>query len=304
MYASVFDTNIYLSIPPKRFAEVLSAESTAGTVPYIDPTVAAELVARLGEPEERRHRPARAAIKRIVEHAKSVSGRTLATAILVGSENQVALHLLGQRLPKHDQAVAALSVACEYVASVALDASLDDITPILDEVSANVPAVESEYASRVFELLIRPVVPNATAWDAVSREPSKRHKALDFMRSEKALIALALSEIHRTCDEAGYPRSSLPMTAAESVLSTFGYAFELQREFLCGVLEKGWSLERAGRRNWVWDVLIAFNVGQSVGGMPIRLVTDDQQFHDVAIRTGYGTLVLKLEDYARGVPKC
>lgn len=299
-YASVFDTNTYRSIPALRFAEVSAAESRAETIPYIDPWVAMELVAHLRDPEERQHRPARAAIRRIVEHSKSVRGRTLRSAMLIDSESQVALHLFGKRLPTHDQALAALTIACEYVASVGMDSPLDEIAPIVDEVAAHVSSVESTYAKRVFDLLIRPVIPDATAWDAVSREPSIRNKALAFMRSEEALVALALSESHRAYDEAGHPRPASVLTAvAESVLSTFRYAFELQREVLCGVLGRGWSLERAGRSNWVWDVQIAFNVGRSVDLLPIRLITDDQQFHDVALRTGYKALVLKLDDYAK-----
>ena len=64
-----------------------------------------------------------------------------------------------------------------------------------------------------------------------------------------------------------------------------------------GVHAFGWSLDKPGRCNWIWDVLIAYNVGQSVAQRPLLLITGDEHFHEVAMRTGHDGLVLRLVDY-------
>lgn len=98
LYATVFDTNTYLSVPADVFNQIIGEEIQANIIPYVDPWVAMELVAHLADPTDKQHRPARAAITRIVEHAKSIADRPLSDAILVDAEEQVALLLFGKRL--------------------------------------------------------------------------------------------------------------------------------------------------------------------------------------------------------------
>jgi len=291
--ATIFDTNTYLKASQIVFDEILVHENIKGITPYVDPWVAMELVAHLNDPNHKQYRPAKAAIKRMVQHAASVGNRSLKDAILVDSEEQVALLLFNRRLPGHRQSLAALAMACNYVASVEVDAPLNDIEPIIREIAKHVVTVD---------LLIRPIRPDAETWDAISQDSNLRAHASTFLRSEQALTLQATSEVLRAYDEAGLDRpAEVPAIQVQAVLSKFRFALELQNSFLCGVIERGWSLDKPGRRNWIWDVLIAYNVGQSVGQHPLRLITSDKHFHEVALRTGHGGLAMRLEDYRRAL---
>jgi len=279
-FASVFDTNAYQALSPAKLTEVVAEERRVDILPFADPWVMIELIGKLAHPDTHRH--GRAALRKMLDHCGGESPR-----MVVDCEEQICTLLVGTAPPYHAQTRAAIGRIAQRVAGADRAGSLEDILPVARQLHDHLKRVETERAQMVFESVVRVAVPTADSWDAIARAPAQRTQVVEALDSGAVLRALAASEVRRAHLAVRLPvPDPIPELMIDFLLRHFRYPFELECATIRGVVERGWNLTTAGRRNAVWDAQIAFDAGQTVeGDRTIILVTDDALFHDVAAAT-------------------
>lgn len=84
------------------------------------------------------------------------------------------------------------------------------------------------------------------------------------------------------------------------VASTFRAPFELYRAALRHVVLNGVDVAKTKYRNWIWDLHIAFSVGDFTvfGNRPVKFVTNDKMILDAASTANLEQLVRSFEQYS------
>lgn len=94
--------------------------------------------------------------------------------------------------------------------------------------------------------------------------------------------------------------SEPPEELIDLVASAFRAPLELYRAVLRCVIIDGVDVSRTKYRNWIWDLHIAFSIGDFTvfGKRPVRFVSNDKMILKAAHAVGLGGLVSSFEEYS------
>ena len=87
----------------------------------------------------------------------------------------------------------------------------------------------------------------------------------------------------------------------DKAVSTFRFGLEVQRNLIRQMAAKGIDLSKYPNPNAIWNIQIGFNVGQTVGGTPVQLVSRDSLLHETAAYLGEPSHVWLIDRYEREI---
>jgi hypothetical protein len=294
----VFDTNAYQHLPAGKLDELVATERRDGITAFADTWVLGELLVKLADPDNRPH--ARAALKKLYYHC----GGPEAPRLIIDCEDQICRLLLGKSPDGYAAARASLGLLLERVVRSGDDDPLSELMGEINDLAGHFQKVETQRAELMFNGVVRAAVPTADSWDALARDAEKRTLVLGLLDRGEIFLALIRSEIRRAHEALGMAVPvPIPRAMEEVLIKAFPYPFHFECEMIRRVVERGWSVEAAGRRNAIWDAQIAFNAGQTVQGAgTVTLVTNENLFHEVAVKINQPGLE-RPHDYlrARGI---
>ncbi len=218
----------------------------------------------------------------------------------MGGEAQYAMLIFGDA-PAH------LTEAVSDVIRVAQRLATDDVAakdaalwPVVQEIAEHLRARESDFATE-FESIRAALADQTVGWSASKRNAQVRV----FTRSSEFLRTDAVATIERTyrqCEKT-IPHP-IPEAIVERVMQASGVGASAAALVLERVLCDEVNLDHDRIRNLLWDQAIATNVGQSIKGLAVLLVTDDHFFAEAASVHGVSSSVMTLAQYKThvGIP--
>lgn len=295
--APIFDTNVYQEIGHSRLHAICVAEQRLGVRAFADPFVVLEFVAKVAQPTKKDRRIGRASLNRLWQHCGGPDLRYSPDA-----EERGESLFLGRTSATHNTLKSWLADIAEAVHQCGDDELPADTTAKAKAFEHNVSRIETEMVARLFEVIVQSVVPEASTWEAIKDDAEVREAVLSFLDVPESLDALAAGEIvkaHKALGEA--PPDPLPREMLDKAVSTFRFGLEVQRNLIRQMAAKGMDLSKYPNPNTIWDIQIGFNVGQTVGGTPIQLVSRDSLLHETAAYLGEPSHVWRIDRYEREI---
>jgi hypothetical protein len=290
MPAVLLDANAYRSIGPARFDVLLELERQRQVARYAEPFAVMELLTHLANPQDPAFAQCRAAVVRI--YRRCVGGEPC--GIIRDSESRLAEAITGKGLEKHDAHTDQLTLIVMHVGE---GRPLSDIERQLRAIAAHVTDVEARFAGGTMRRLQTTV--GALLADEEPEERRKTRKgARETLASEVQRRRIAERLLRYECHEAGIALPEPPPDELVArVLKGAAAGIEFEAQLLGKAAFDGVNVEATKIRNLRWDQRIAFNIGQTLGGRRLWLVTNDGEFAKAAEATGYGDRVHTLAAY-------
>jgi hypothetical protein len=213
------------------------------------------------------------------------------------SESRLHERITGKVPAKHEAHTDQLMILFERVARTPWDQPLaEDDNIRLRQLAAHVAAEEDRFADGRLRRLRETA---GAAFD--DQEPAEKRRVRKVLAADAA-VALRRSIAERIlrfeCGEAGLPLPEpLPDDLIARVLKAVAAVIEFEAAYVDKVSLEPVNVRKAKVRNLIWDQRLAFNIGQTIGGRTLWLVTDDHAFAAVAEITGYTDRVHTLDQY-------
>ena len=161
---------------------------------------------------------------------------------------------------------------------------------------AAIPEQEARFVARMRGLqdTIGAIVADETR--ETRNETMKRAQALheserNRMTHVESLIRSSFHQVGLTAPE------PLPARLVERVRKGCAGLLEFEHQIYRKVGHTRVNVDKEKMGNAVWDRLIAFNIGQSIGHWPLLLIAEDGVFAEVARAAGHGDRVATLAAY-------
>lgn len=291
----VYDTNVYRGLSDERLDQLLELERRRGVARFLDPVVLSELLAHLLDADEREQRSCRAAVGRAYRRSEGHDGRS---GIIRDAESRLFEFVTGTPLKVNDDFVDnPLRILFERVAKTPWTQPFDQMDKSrLQTLAAHLPEQEARFVARMRDLqeFIAGVVADESpeARNATMQGARALHETEETRTTHvESLIRASFHEVGITAPE------PLPAQLVERVRKGCAGVLEFEHQIYGKVGHTQVNVERPKIRNAVWDRLIAFNIGQSIGRWPMLLVADDGVFAEVAQATGHVDRVATLAAY-------
>jgi hypothetical protein len=293
--AVVYDTNVYRGLSDERFGRLVELERRRGVARFVDPVVLTELLAHLLDSDETEQRSCRAAIGRAYRRSEGYDGLG---GIIRDSESRLVELITGTPLRRNDDFVDnPLRILFERVAKTPWTQPFDEEDRSrLQILAAHLPEQEARFVARMRGL-------QETVGGIVATEPPEtrnemmgRARALHESAENRATHVELL--IRSSFREVGLPvPDPLPAGLVERIGKSCAGLLAFEHHIYGKVGHTHVNVDEAKIRNAVWDRLIAFNIGQSIGHWPLLLVADDGVFTEVAQAAGRRDRVATLAVY-------
>jgi hypothetical protein len=276
----VYDTNVYRRLSDERLDRLLELERRRGVARFLDPVVLSELLSHLLDADEKEQRSCRAAVGRAYRRS---AGDGSSDGIIRDSESRLFEFVTGTRLKRNDDYVEnPLLVLFERVARMSWTQPFDEEdSSRLRILAGHVADQEARFVARMRGL--QEDIAGITADEAPESRNATMRRARALHESEDNRIRHAESLIGAIFREAGLPvPEPLPAGLVERVRKGCAGLLEFEHQIYGKVGHTSVNVDKDKIRNAVWDRLIAFNIGQSIGHWPLLLVADDGVFSEVA----------------------
>ena len=292
----LLDANVYRTAA--GFAPLLEAERRRGVARYADPFVVAELLAHLVDPADRDYGVCLGAIRRI--HARCNVGAGGECGILQDSESQLAVLVMGSPLPAHDFFTE--RVIAPLFADIALvppgQPFPEQAGPYLSQIAAHVAEQKARFieTGRRLQANIEAIL----AGDGREERKETLKRARRTHESVAVRRGFAATFIRGVYENAGIASPDpIPDALVDRLYPQIATAVEFEANIWAKLAFDGAKPESRGIQSLRWDQRIAFNIGRSMNGHPLWLVTDDRDFARAAKAAGYGERVLTRATYER-----
>jgi hypothetical protein len=291
MRFAILDSNALRGIRDNRLSALIEAEKSAGVRRFADPWTLMELLAHLRSVDDPAYWPSRRGLRRCA--LRALQPRDGVPRVVAPSESQLARLLFGSVPREMDENLDALVEVARIVAE-AEDA--DDLSSVHDRIEAvaqHVGEKEAWFAEYFEDLRLRVLA-------ASDSTTAKEHNAVirAFTRSEEGIradaVALATRAFRQTGRQVPEP---MPDNIIDRVVAASGPASCAAALLLEIILCDGANLDKFRIRNLLWDQEVASDVGQSIEGLPVILVTNDSFFGRAAALSGHNGVVCTLEKY-------
>lgn len=282
--AVVFDTNVYRDIAAHgpEITDVVNAERLNGIVSYANPYVIMELASHLAEVDQGSFAECRRGLTDLYNHC--LDPESLMLRIVADSESLVCYSLF-QVVPNElEVTTQALSRFAKEVA----ECGHGDIPPTLRRKAAiikkQVMARESNFIIDMRDVA-QTLNPNHIGWNPFKNDPEARDSVLKFIRKDEFILyasKIYVIKAHKMSNRSS--NSEVINDMAEHLKDHIRPSLELYREILIRLVSTGVNIERRSRCNWLWDMQIAFGIGETFNEPPhiLHLITSDDDIIQAA----------------------
>jgi hypothetical protein len=284
----LLDVNAYRLAEP-RFVALVELERSRGVARYADPFVLTELLAHLADPHDPDFGWCQSAVIRMYRRC----GADGPCGILRDTESRVNEFITGKGIAKHEAHTEQLRLLLMHVGS---GRPLSEIQSQLSTLAVHVSQVEAEFADYMGRS--RDVIRGALDHEDPEERSQLRKKAMASIASEFRRMQIAERLVEDSLREAGAAvPTPVPAELVTRVRQALAVGIEFQAHLLRVVLFDGANLDASHIRNLRWDQRIAYNIGCSIGGQPLWVVTDDSAFATAATPVGLADRVHTLAGY-------
>jgi len=295
--AVLLDTNAYRALSDARFDALFDAERRRGVARYCEPFVVSEFLAHLADPADPAYRPCRRANGRVYRRCNVSTGGEC--GILRDSESRMAEFITGKGLERHDAYTE--QVVAPLFADIALtpaDQSLTRMEPHLQGIAAHMAGIETGFADTARRL--QATIGAILADEQGDERKASMKRARRMHESPATRRTFAATFIRQAYEGAGMaPPAPLPEALVTRVLRGAAAAIEFEALIWEKLAFDSANPDAPHIRNLRWDQRIAYNIGWSMRGLPLWLVTDDGAFATVAKAVGHEDRVHTLAAYER-----
>jgi len=295
----LLDANVYRyrSLDEVWFTALVEAERRRGVARYADPFVVSETLAHLADPVDEHFGPCRRANGRVYRRCNVSTGGEC--GILQDSESRLAELVTGKALARHDEYTErVIAPLFADIALTPLDQPLTRMGPHLRAIAAHVAEQKARFADTGRRL--QAIIEATLAGDGREERKETLRRARRTHESPATRRAFAETIIRGTYTNAGLaPPEPLPDALVARVLPSIATAVEFEALIWEKLAFDGAKPDSPRIRTLRWDQRIAFNIGRSMHGRPLWLVTDDGDFTRAAKAAGYEDRVHTLDAYER-----
>lgn len=302
--AVVFDTNAYRNLagpnPPagaRTVAALVAQEKQRGITSYANPYVVMELASHLSDPTEPAFAECRAGLIALYEHCRVDSGDEI--RLIADSESLIAHMLFGREPSGSADTTQALAKFTAMVAST----PPGPLPPLMAQDSKTLAdTLDAREAAFIADMksVVNRLNPAASDWNPLGTDRASRDARLKDVRSPMMSWSIALGHVLKARTQLGMPIAAPTLKdETDAVLKTGSASIALYRDILDRLVTTGCDMTKKARQNWIWDMQIAFAIGQDIGDppKPLVLVTGDGAILDAAKASGLGTFVCRLPEY-------
>jgi len=284
----LLDVNAYRLAEP-RFVALVELERSRGVARYADPFVLTELLAHLADPHDPDFGWCQSAVIRMYRRC----GGDGPCGILRDTESRVHELITGTGIAKHEAHTEQLRLLLMHVGS---RRPLSGIQPQLSTLKAHIAQVEAEFADHMGRS--RDAIAAALDHEDPEERSRLRKNAMGWVGSEPRQRQMAERVIEDSLRDSGAPvPTPVPASLVTRVRDALAVGLEFEAQMLRKTLFDGANLDAPHIRNLRWDQRIAYNVGQTIRGQPLWVVTDDLAFSAAATPVGLGDRVHTLARY-------
>ena len=297
----LLDSNAYRAMSDARFDALFEAERRCGVARYCEPFVVSEFLAHLADSADPAFRPCRRANARVYRRCNVSTGGE--AGIIRDSESRMVEFVTGKGLEANDAYTE--RVVAPVFADIALtpaDQLLTRMEPHLRGIAEHMAGIERAFADtgRRLQATISAIL--AGQQDDERKATLKRARRTHASPATRRTFAATF--IRQAYESAGTaPPDPLPDDLIARVLRGAAVPIEFEALIWEKLAFDGADPDASRIRNLRWDQRIAYNIGWSMRGRLLWLVTDDGDFARAAKAAGYEDRVHKLDAYERWLEK-
>jgi len=309
-FGIVFDTNAYRELTygkntqqaKEYFQVIYKKEDIFGFQAFATPLVMLELLSKLADTNDPSYHYHKSAVSALFEHCRLRDIDEEQMAIIADSESLLCNSLYRQQLPIYERGRQGLAHLCKRVYESKNIEALSDIQHAFIKLSDSVKRKKEQFVEDMRSFVIQSLDPEATDWHPLKNNVLRRTKILKLINNDKYLRLAAVSQIFRTQLILNIHETNDEIERkAEFVYEHFKTPLMLYIEILRRIFTTGCNIDKPKRRNWIWDIQIAFCLGKGhfADDRTIVLVTKDKDIVNAAISAGIGDQVITTDKYIR-----
>lgn len=284
----LLDVNAYRTADP-RFVALLDLERSRGVARYADPFVLTELLAHLADPHDPDFGWCQGAVIRMYRRC----GGDGPCGILRDTESRVHELITGTGIAKHEAHTEQLRLLLMHVGS---GWPFSEIQSQLSTIAEHVAKVEAEFADYMGRS--RDAVAAILDHEDPEERSRLRKHAMRWVASEPRQRQMAERLIQDSLRDAGTTvPTPVPAEFITRVRGALAVGVEFEAQMIRKALFDGANLDAPHIRNLRWDQRISYNIGQTLRGQPLWVVTDDPAFSAAATPVDLGDRVHTLAGY-------
>lgn len=241
--------------------------------------VAQELLAHIADQRDPDFKYAHAAIKKLVLHCTQYDGRRSLVRFIGDGFGTISRELFDRPVPGDNGSAEDYGTLLGVVASARTPEDWKPYQAALDEIKTTVGEQKRDFVRAMWGALIHPHLPDATSWDAISRNKELSGHARLYFDSVEAHRVPAIALVDDTARRCGITLSAEERDGAiDLALSLFPTPVQLTYMIARKVALEGWNLSRRQNANSITDVRLCYSTScnGAIGGVPIWLLSDDQ----------------------------
>lgn len=307
-FGVVFDTNAYRETTfgknteaTKDYFRVLrEKESKLGNQAFAHPLVMLELLANLVDPEKPNYEYHKSAVSALAEHCLLRNDPDCSIAIIADGESQLCESLYRRHPKEYETGMKNLSRLCRRVYESDDDNLLANIRPIFIKLAEVMEAKERRFIEDMRRFVVKAIDPNATDWNPLKNDILRRRRMSTYVNSDHYLKLMAICQVFKTQSFLGIQESDKEVAnKADFVIKLFKAPLKLYLEILNRIIQTGCNVEKPKRRNWIWDIQIAFCIGHGhlADNRRVIFVTKDKDIVAAAKAAECGELVMTTDEY-------
>lgn len=300
-FAVVFDTNAYRELTRNNIliAELVRLEQNNEIQAFANIIVMMELLSHLADTKDASYQNCKSAVIALVEHC-SIQNNGCEIAILADCESQLCKTLFNEWPPCYQETTEKLAKICRYISEHQAENDIDKIRSDLQEIAAAVENKEQHFIDDMKKYVVKGFNQNATDWEPLKKDKKLRKTVLEFISSPGAPLIIANGLALKTYVLLNKSIDSELICRGKFIAEHFVAPIRLYNEIVRRIVMTGCNLEKDNRRNWIWDMCIAFVLAEHsclVENRQVRMVTGDGDIVEAAKQANCDDRVYSLKDY-------
>jgi hypothetical protein len=297
--AVVFDSNVYRHLGRQAFAALRDLEIAHSVLGFASHFVVREYLSHLADPSDPSFRPSLASLKRLWEHCHQYDGSREVLRFVADSEEQVAASLFGAEPQERD-------IAAEHYGALAGELTHSDphtwapYLPDLRAVREYILISETQWVDALWRTAVLGINASAASWHDVTARTPLREEVVNRIRTGLGRGFVARAIASRAATAAAHVATPEQIDAAASkVVEMFAPSVYLYDRLVQKVIVNGEDMSRYPNPNSLWDYQISFSTGRGalVWGVPLILVSNDEDMLASGLESGHGHRIMSFPAY-------
>jgi hypothetical protein len=211
----------------------------------------------------------------------------------------IADFLYQKAVPHHDDTTQKLAKLTYLIASAPPGALDPKMAAACKEIADIIDGREAIFVADM-QTVVKKMNPATVGWNPFEADKAGRQARLAEVKSPAMLWHIALGHAMKARSMIGKPLTDPGLKEdADKVLEAGGTSIALYQAILERIVSTGCDVSKKARANWLWDMEIAFAIGQEFGDppCPLTLVTTDGAVLAAARTAAMDKHVMSLKDY-------